>query len=376
MKRNLFGILSICLFSLVACHGNDSSKTKTETTDSSYAIIGKVTGLDTGIVILNHRQIEKSDTAMLDHGYFTFKGKADTAEMCTITLVNQAKRFFLENGKISILIKKDSLPFALISGTKVQDEYNYFHNQVSKAVTDRISQVDKAYDSANNKKNQRAMDSLDKMYNALDLEQKQLVMDFTKSHPASVVAAYEIYANFSYNARAGQLDSLYQGLDTTVRATYFGRLIQNTVEKAKLTAIGNPAPDFTNNDANGKPVSLSSFKGKLVLLDFWASWCGPCRAENPNLVNTFNKYHDKGFQILSVSLDRPGAKEKWLKAIHDDGLQWNHVSDLQFWDNAVAKQYGIEAIPQNLLLDPTGKIIAKNLEGEELGKKLAAIYSN
>jgi peroxiredoxin len=138
--------------------------------------------------------------------------------------------------------------------------------------------------------------------------------------------------------------------------------------------IGTLSPDIVLKDVNGTPVSLSSLKGKVVLIDFWASWCGPCRAENPNLVASFNKYKDKGFQVLSVSLDRPGGKEKWLKAIHDDALTWWHVSDLQFWNNAVAKQYGIEAIPQNLLIDPSGKIIAKNLQGLELDKKLAAIY--
>ena len=107
---------------------------------------------------------------------------------------------------------------------------------------------------------------------------------------------------------------------------------------------------------------------KYVLVDFWASWCGPCRVENPNVVKVFNQYKDKGFTVLGVSLDREGAKDKWMKAIHDDNLTWTHVSDLKFWNNAVAQQYGIKAIPMNLLIDPQGKIIAKNIRGEELGQ--------
>ncbi len=221
MKNILSGISVVSLFFLVACHGNDSSKSQTEKKDSSYAIIGKVTGLDSGMIFLIHRQSRKTDSAALDHGFFTFKGKSDTAEMCTITLGNQSKRFFLENGKISMLIKKDSLPYALISGTQTQEEYNYFQNQLSKTVTDQMSIVDKAYDAANSRKDKKAMDSLDKLYNGLDLEQKQLVMDFTKANPRSLVAAFEIYSNFSYNPRLGQLDSLYQQLDTSCHASVF-----------------------------------------------------------------------------------------------------------------------------------------------------------
>ena len=122
------------------------------------------------------------------------------------------------------------------------------------------------------------------------------------------------------------------------------------------------------------PISLSSFKGKYVLVDFWASWCGPCRQENPNLVKAFNRFKNQNFTVLGVSLDRPGNKEKWLKAIHNDGLAWTHVSDLNFWNSKTAALYVVRAIPQNFLLDPNGKIIGKNLRGEDLENKLEELF--
>ncbi len=143
-----------------------------------------------------------------------------------------------------------------------------------------------------------------------------------------------------------------------------------TIDAARATSLGAMAPDFTQNDVNDKPVKLSDFKGKYVLVDFWASWCGPCRGENPNVVKAFNAYKDKNFTVLGVSLDQPGKKDAWLAAIAADGLTWTQVSDLKFWDNAVAKQYGIRSIPQNFLIDPSGKIVGKNLRGADLDKKL------
>jgi peroxiredoxin len=139
------------------------------------------------------------------------------------------------------------------------------------------------------------------------------------------------------------------------------------------TWVNKPAPDFTLPDVNGKPVSLSSFKGKYVLVDFWASWCGPCRAENPNVVSAFQKFKNKNFTILGVSLDRPGQRENWVKAINDDQLTWTHVSDLKFWDSMVVNMYGIDGIPFNVLVDPSGKIIAERLRGEDLEKKLSEV---
>jgi len=368
MNRIFSAAAVLVLLFLAGCQGDETSKTMTVKSDTSYAIIGKVTGLDTGIVYLINRETGKRDSASLDHGFFKFSGKADTAAMSTISLNNQYKRFFLENGKIAILVKKDSMEFAQITGTKTQDEYNYFQDQFSKKLNDRMNQLDKAYDSVAKTKNTKALDSLDKLYNALELEQKQLVAEFTRSHPGSVVSAYEIYSNFYYNPRVSQLDSIYKMLDSAMQNSYYGKMIQKTIIKEKLTAIGNPAPAFVNNDVSGKPISFTSLKGKYILLDFWASWCGPCRQENPAVVKAYHQFHNKGFDIYGISLDTD--KSKWMAAIKKDGLDWTQVSDLKGWKADVVSLYGVQAIPMNYLLDKNGIIVAKGLRGEDLDKKL------
>jgi peroxiredoxin len=199
---------------------------------------------------------------------------------------------------------------------------------------------------------------------------------FARNHPQSPLALYILQLYAQDDPDAPVLRTLFDGLSPAVRGSKAGKDLDEKLAIAAKTSVGSMAMDFTQNDTLDRPVSLSSFKGKYVLLDFWASWCGPCRMENPTVVSAYAKYHGKGFDILSVSLDRPGDKEKWIKAIHADGLAWTHVSDLQFWNNAVAKAYGVGSIPQNFLIDPQGKIIGKGLRGDELEKKLDEIYKN
>jgi peroxiredoxin len=161
---------------------------------------------------------------------------------------------------------------------------------------------------------------------------------------------------------------IYDTLTPAVKKSYFGEKLGDLVSAAGKTAIGNVAPDFTQNDVAGNPITLSSLRGQYVMIDFWASWCGPCRQENPNIVQAYNAYKDKGFTILGVSLDQD--KAAWEKAILDDKLTWLQVSDLKYWENAVARTYNIQSIPASILLDKEGKIIAKDLRGEALEAKL------
>ncbi len=214
---------------------------------------------------------------------------------------------------------------------------------------------------------------LQKDYDELSaIEQKKETLrlkEFIKAHPGSFSAIY-LLDQYSRNLDISEVKSLYAMLSPTYKNTPTGKNIIASIEARNNTAVGKQAPDFTQSDTSGHEVKLSDFNGKYVLLDFWASWCVPCRAESPHLLKVFNQYKDKGFTVLGVSLDQPNKKEAWLSAIHKDGLLWTQVSDLKGWDNAAAKQYDISAIPANILIDPNGKIVAKNLQGEDLENKL------
>jgi len=191
---------------------------------------------------------------------------------------------------------------------------------------------------------------------------------FIKEKPASPVAPFILASFNDMFESAAELETRYNKLLPAAQKGIYAEFIQKKINDSKVGGIGSVALDFIQNDTANHPVKLSSFKGKYVLVDFWASWCRPCRMENPNVVAAFQQYKDKNFTVLGVSLDQ--QKDSWVQAIAADNLTWTHVSDLKYWNNAVAQLYHIESIPQNMLIDPTGKIIARNLRGEDLQAKL------
>ncbi|GHV25484.1 hypothetical protein FACS1894176_04050 [Bacteroidia bacterium] len=209
-------------------------------------------------------------------------------------------------------------------------------------------------------------------YDDLVRQQNAIGIDFIQKHKDSPVSLMAMMEMSREPKDLLTLDSLFQQLTPEVQNTPTGQEWNKFLQHHRLTAIGAMAEDFTMNDVNGKPVKLSDFRGQYVLVDFWASWCKPCRMENPNVVKNYQQYKDKNFTVLGISLDN--NQKAWLNAIEKDGLTWTQVSDLQFWNNAVARQYGITSIPYNFLLDPQGKIIANNLREEALADKLAKLF--
>ena len=345
-------------------------------TKPHYTVKGKITGSDSITFYLQKRvagKIVSIDSAVSKKGSFTMKGGVvDHPRIIQLVAGNTRKRtsFYLENSDIMVTGNLDSLYNAKISGSKTQDEYKSLIDS-NKPLSDIYSKIIIKYQAASQSGDAANVAILQREADSVQTEMLNLHKKFVKSHPSSYVSPSEIIS-LSYDMEADEIESLVNGLDTSLVSLPEIKNLKERVAVMKTVAVGQKAPDFTMNDVNGSPVTLSSKIGsKLLLIDFWAAWCNPCRQENPNVVKIYNEYHKKGFDIIGVSLDN--SKEAWVKAIADDKLTWTHVSDLKRGDNAAAKLYSVNSIPSNFLLDETGKIIARNLRGEALYNKVSEV---
>lgn len=313
--------------------------TKTQAQENNIQLKGTVVDTVAQYVYLqkfHNKMFTTIDSVKVKDGNFSFKTKVKTPELYGLS-VNTAQSplyIFLEKGPINV---------------KLNPKKYYSNSVVEGSVSQDLFET---YKKSN------------------DIE----ISKFITEHPASIVSAYVLYRNWSYRLTPAQITQNIALLDKSLQSSTYVKELKELAIVLDGLAIGKKAPDFTANDPDGKPVRFSQNLKGYTLVDFWASWCGPCRRENPNIVAAYKEFHDKGFNIIGISLDK--KKENWVKGIQDDHLDWTHVSDLLFWNSAVAKLYGVRAIPANYLVDPNGVIVARNLHGEELQTTLKSLLGN
>lgn len=340
-------------------------------TDKGYELSGTIVGLSEATIYLQHR-IDKEyislDSVASTDGTFSFTGKVDIPDVYYISVPGQRgmSMLFLENSRINLSVHVDSLYYPSVTGSGVHEEYTEFQDGID-AIYDKMDALWAEYQHANASGDTAIANELNMQMESVYETIGTTQMAFLDKNPTSYIAPF-VVQSLHYGKEAEEIQDLLAKLDPVLESTTLVSSMKRRVEVLKSVAIGKIAPDFSQNDPEGNPVSLSSLRGNYLLIDFWASWCSPCRRENPNIVAAYSKYHEMGFDILGVSLDN--SKERWLQAIQFDRLAWNHVSDLKYWSNEAAAMYGISSIPSSLLLDPEGKIIAKNLKGKDLHSKL------
>jgi peroxiredoxin len=336
--------------------------------DKPFVINGYLKGLADGTtLILQNEELSTEPLAKAESkaGKFQLKGTLKEPNIYNLSFSGSGQKcyMFVDALTMTLTGHKDSLSTAKLKGSPSNEEFQVFQKQFNPVLT----QLGVTAQKINNGEPDPD-GSLRKSYMQASTQLNDLTDAYVKAHPNSYVSPLAILVSGQVTQDPLKMEERYNALTTDVRGGAYGRMLSNMIDEGKIGAVGTQAIEFTQNDTNGTPVTLASFRGKYVLVDFWASWCGPCRKENPNVVDAYNTYSSKNFTVLGVSLDR--AREPWLQAIKDDGLTWTHVSDLKYWSNAVAAKYHIQQIPQNLLLDPTGKIIGKNLRGPALQAKL------
>lgn len=360
MKKFLFPIAAIA-FSLAAC---DSTP--------KYVINGTVEGDETGNVYLLKRGENAMDTlaqAAITNGKFVLTGTTTDITYATIAIQGKRATFpiLLENATYTASLSTKSPMESKIEGTaeqRILNEFSDVNNQLRAAQSKFYKEYSVAAEAKDSEKLQALREAFEQLVQKGEAKQDSI----NKANLNTYAAAYILTSQMG-RLDAEVLNQKFSELGPKAQASDAGQRISDRIKKLSAVAVGQVAPDFTLNTPEGKPLSMHSIKAKVKIIDFWASWCGPCRGENPNVVKIYKEFHAKGLEILGVSLDN--NKENWMKAIEDDQLTWNHVSDLQGWACAAAQLYAVNGIPHMVVLDENNVIVAKNLRGDALRAKVA-----
>jgi peroxiredoxin len=325
-----------------------------------------------------------TDSVTLANGKFKFTGEAGTDPIKAHLAFNangnginneDLKVIFLEKGVITVT-GTDKLKRSVAGGTPANIDNEKLNIEMA-AVNSEWERYWARLDKATDQQKQSPEFGSETKKLSKDILQQQNVIEkkFITENPDSYISLFTL-DSYAYTADYKDVVSLYNGLSPRLKQTINAKHLAELLPRIKAIALDAVAPDFTEADTSGKMVSLSSFRGKYILIDFWASWCVPCRAENPNIVKAFYQYKGKNFTVIGISLDGQGDKNNWLAAIHKDGLPWTQISDLNGWNDRAAQLYlvNMSGIPQNFLLDPQGKIIAKSLRGSDLENELEQIF--
>ncbi len=370
--KKLF-VIALAAFA-VACQDNNK-----ESNEPTFK--GSISNVEDSTAIYlsqlgNTGQPQAIDTVMVKDGKFEIDlPKVDFETLNILTLEGGRGNviFINENEPITATVYKDSLRSSKVEGGKSNELFNDYVSEIMSLRKEMQKMVEQYQaNNPNLRQNPALMQEIQQKQKELQENNTGKFQKMISENPQSLVSALILSDMMNGKSLStNEFKELFENLDEEVKNSEIGKQLNETIQKATATAVGSKAPEFSAPTPEGEQLALKDALGKITIVDFWASWCKPCRIENPNVVKLYNEYHDKGLNIIGVSLDKNGQKDKWLKAIEDDGLTWQHVSNLQYWQGPVAQLYNVRSIPATFILDENGVIIAKDLRGEALRAKVS-----